>query len=66
MPDDEQSKMGIALSMGMQLLAGVGLGLLIGYWLDGRYGWSPWGVLSGALVGLAGGMYLMIKEALRL
>ena len=50
----------------MELLAGVGLGLLIGYWLDGRYGWSPWGVLIGAMLGLAGGMYLMIKEALRM
>lgn len=65
-PDGDRSKLGIGLSMGIQLMAGVGLGLLVGYWLDGRYGWSPWGVLIGALIGLAGGMYLMIKEALRL
>ncbi|MCH9650710.1 MAG: AtpZ/AtpI family protein [Deltaproteobacteria bacterium] len=37
---------------------------LLGYWLDRRYGWQPWGVLVGALLGLVGGMYNLIRDAL--
>ncbi len=66
MSDNEHRGFGQAISMGIEIAGGVGLGILVGYWLDGRYGWSPWGVVIGAIVGLAGGMYLMIKEALKL
>ena len=53
------------LAYGMQLLVGVGLGYLVGRWLDSRYGWSN-GVVIGSLVGLAGGLYLLIKDAIRI
>lgn len=29
--------------------------ILIGVWLDNRYGWGPWGMAVGAVVGLVGG-----------
>jgi F0F1-type ATP synthase assembly protein I len=51
--------------MGMETLVGVGLGAAVGYWLDKRYGWQPWGLLIGACLGLAAGMYLLFKEALK-
>jgi F0F1-type ATP synthase assembly protein I len=35
-------------------------------WLDKRFGWAPKGVIIGSLVGLAGGLYLLIKEAIRI
>lgn len=28
--------------------------ILIGLWLDNRYGWSPWGVSIGTVVGFVG------------
>jgi ATP synthase protein I len=28
-------------------------------WLDDRYGWSPWGMATGAAVGLVGGVWAL-------
>jgi hypothetical protein len=53
------------LAYGLQILVGVGLGYLAGRWLDSHYGWHN-GVIVGSLVGLAGGLYLLIKDAIRI
>jgi F0F1-type ATP synthase assembly protein I len=53
------------LSYGLQILVGVGIGYFVGRWLDHRYGWSN-GVIIGSLIGLAGGLYLLIKDAIRI
>ena len=53
------------LAYGLQILVGVGLGYLIGLWLQGRFGWTH-AVTIGSLVGLAGGLYLLIKDAIRI
>ena len=45
---------------------GVVLGYLVGRWFDRRYHADPWGVLVGTLLGLASGMYLLIKDAIRI
>lgn len=29
--------------------------ILVGVWLDGQYGWSPWGLVIGSGIGLIGG-----------
>jgi len=51
--------------MGMELTAAVvGLAAL-GYALDRSFGWKPWGLLTCALIGLVGGMYNLIRDALR-
>ncbi|MCK4341035.1 MAG: AtpZ/AtpI family protein [Phycisphaerae bacterium] len=42
-----------------------GLGYL-GWWLEQRYGWQPWGLLVGLLLGTALGLYRMIRESKRL
>ena len=67
MPEPDQSSGGDyrGLSYGLQILVGVGLGYFIGRWLDQRYGWSNATVI-GSLIGLAGGLYLLIKDAIRL
>lgn len=54
------------LGLGLEMAVGVGLGYVVGSWLDKKYGWAPWGVLVGSMLGLAGGMYLLIKQALRM
>ena len=62
--DDGQ---GANLTMiGLQVAIGVGLGYVVGTWLDKRYWWSPTGSITGAMIGLAGGLYLLIKEAIRI
>ena len=46
-------------------LAGATAGLaLIGYWIDGRFGTQPWGILGGVVIGLVGGLYNLVRESL--
>jgi F0F1-type ATP synthase assembly protein I len=70
MPDSKRPETdpgwGRHLGAGLQMLVGVLLGYFVGNWLDKKYGWAPWGVLFGVALGLAGGMYLLIKDALRM
>jgi F0F1-type ATP synthase assembly protein I len=37
----------------------------VGKWLDGKFGWDPWGATVGALVGVFLGMFLLIRRAVR-
>jgi len=52
-------------TVGLEIAAGAGLGAAIGYWVDRRWQCGPWGVLIGTCLGIAAGMYLLIKEALK-
>jgi len=65
MPDNNEPNLGRYLGVGLEVAVGVGLGSLVGWWLDKRYQWS-WGMVIGAMIGLAGGMYLLIREAIRM
>lgn len=38
---------------------------LVGLWVDRSYDCRPWGVLIGAVLGLVGGTYNLIRESLR-
>jgi F0F1-type ATP synthase assembly protein I len=49
---------------GIELAAAVGGFALLGYWIDRHYGSSPKGLLIGALLGLVGGFYNLIKASL--
>ena len=42
-------------------VAGFRLG---GYWVQHHFDCAPWGVLVGAILGLGGGMYNMIRQSL--
>ena len=64
--DGPDPSWGKFVGLGLEMAVGVGLGYAVGYWLDQRYGWSPKGVLVGTMLGLAGGMYLLIRTALRM
>ena len=68
MPDDRKSdpdvNWGRYLGIGLEMAIGVALGYFVGNWLDKRYAWNGYGVLVGVMIGLAGGMYLLIKDAI--
>lgn len=51
----------IAASIGSELAAFVVVGALLGRWIDGRTGSSPWGVLVCTFFGIAGGLYRLVK-----
>lgn len=50
--------------LGIELAAAVGLLSLVGWWIDGRLGTAPWGLVVGALVGLIGGMAALVRSAM--
>ena len=54
------------VGLGLEMAIGVTLGYFVGAWLDKKYGWTPNGALVGSLLGLAGGMYLLIKQAVQM
>ena len=65
-PDDsrpDESHFGKFATVGLEIAVGAGLGALIGTWLDRKWHSDPWGVVIGTFIGIAAGMYLLIKEA---
>jgi F0F1-type ATP synthase assembly protein I len=63
-PDDRS--WGRFASSGLELAAGIGLGIAVGAWIDKkRHSSNPWGLLIGLCVGFAAGMYLLIKDAIK-
>ena len=50
---------------GFEFAAAVAGFALIGYWIGGYYGNATWGLVIGALLGIFGAMYNLIRAALR-
>jgi F0F1-type ATP synthase assembly protein I len=57
----QRSGMAVALSVGWELAVCTGLSFWFGYWLDGRFRTSPWGVLVSTLAGIAIALYRLIR-----
>jgi len=53
-------------SMVFEFLGGLALLGYIGFRLDESRGWSPWGMLTGLLLGMGVGLWRMIRESNRL
>ena len=52
---------GVYGAVGVQLAVMVVGGLLLGHWVDGKWGTSPWLALAGLVVGSIGGFYNLIR-----
>ena len=50
-------------SAGFEFFAAFGLMLVVGLWLDRRFGTGPVLTLCGAGLGFAAGLYLLIRQA---
>lgn len=50
--------------MGIQLALTVAVFAALGWWLDDKFGWKPWGLLGFSLFGVAAGMYQFLKASL--
>ncbi len=65
-PDDqsvakvERSPMAVAAA-GLELGVVIAGLTLLGWWLDGRFGWRPWLMVTGLILGLVGGTYNVWK-----
>lgn len=51
--------------LGVELAAAVVGGCLLGYWIDRRFGTYPWWFLICTGIGLVGGLYNLIRQAMR-
>jgi F0F1-type ATP synthase assembly protein I len=60
-PGSDWSKLA---SIGFELVAAVGGFVFVGYLWDRHFRTAPWGLLTGAVLGLIGGMYNLIRQSL--
>ena len=45
------------VGLGFEIMIPIVIGLLLGYWLDRRWGTGPWLLLTGMLLGIGAGFY---------
>jgi F0F1-type ATP synthase assembly protein I len=53
------------LHLGLEFVGGTLLFAALGWWLDSVFDTAPWLVVLGGSLGFAGGMWLLIKEAMK-
>ena len=51
--------------VGLELAGAVAGFALVGYWIDRHFGSQPWGIVGGLIIGIVGGLYNLVKEALK-
>jgi F0F1-type ATP synthase assembly protein I len=51
--------------LGIQFAATTAVFAWMGWELDRRMGWSPWGLVSLSMFAVIGGLYLLIKEVVK-
>lgn len=51
--------------VGLELAGAVAGFALVGYWIDRHYGTGPWGLVVGLVLGIVGGLYNFVREALQ-
>jgi ATP synthase protein I len=57
-------EVGPYFTIGMQLAIAVVAFFFLGRWLDGKFGTSPWLMITGAVLGGVGGMISFLRTAI--
>lgn len=52
------------VGLGFEIVVPIVLGLLLGLWLDGRWGTRPWLAVVGILLGIGAGFYNFFRVVL--
>jgi len=52
------------LSLGLEFAVTVGLFTWAGWWADHHWGWTPWGILAGAMIGVTLSIYHLLRQCL--
>lgn len=48
-------------TLGSEFATAEVVGCALGWWLDQKWGTSPWGIILGAVAGFALGMYIILR-----
>jgi F0F1-type ATP synthase assembly protein I len=49
------------LALGWGIAVWITGGVLLGHWADNLWGWQPWGTLGGALIGITGSGFTVLR-----
>jgi len=52
-------------TVGLELVGGVAVLTGLGYGLDRWRGTAPWGMIGGAILGIVGGLYKLVRDVMR-
>lgn len=51
-------------SLGLEFGAGIAGFVLVGYWIDSGFKTAPVGLITGAVLGCVGGLYVLIRRSI--
>ena len=66
LPGKIPKDLGLFIGLGWSLAIWMAGGALLGRWLNSHFAWKPWGLLSGVLLGIAGGVYTFYRTIRKL
>ena len=55
------AKIAVGAALGSQFVGSAAGGVIVGVWLDGRYGTGPWATIVGSVLGLVAGLVILIR-----
>ncbi len=64
-PESKFQGLGAGMRVGCDMVAAVGVGALIGWWLDGLTGWAPWCLLVFFGLGTAAGLRMVYAKMMK-
>jgi len=64
-PKDQGKSSWSYAGTGIQFAATTALFVLMGWYVDRKMGWFPWATVGFTMLGLIGGLYLLIKDAIK-
>jgi F0F1-type ATP synthase assembly protein I len=64
MPDDQQPNLWRMAHMGLEFAGAALLVAGLGFYIDYQFGTLPWGTVTGLVLGVIGGMYRFLREAM--